>query len=172
MQNLHLKNLNNIDPIDIYVDKIEKIYHNKDKFKELVTLLTKLYIQIEKELKSIKITSSTIQAYRDYIVDYLWDIQEHELRYPAKNAYSIQNYYLLTEIFKDNIKKLKLLKDIEIDSKMIKIEHKCKYNKNHPEYNKELLLIYFENHFIKKHRDIRVYINKNNIIKNIILSKY
>lgn len=105
MKNLHLKNLNNTDIIDIYLNKIEKIYHNKDKFKELVTLLNKLYIQIAKELKSIKITNSSIQTYRDYIIDYLWDIQEHELTYPAKNAYSIQNYYLLTEILRDDIKK-------------------------------------------------------------------
>lgn len=60
MQNLHLKNLQHVEPIDIYLNKIKKIYHNKDKFKELDTLLNKLYIQIAKELKSIKITNSSI----------------------------------------------------------------------------------------------------------------
>ena len=61
MKNLHLKNLNNTDIIDIYLNKIEKIYHNKDKFKELVTLLNKLYIQIEKELETINIINPSIQ---------------------------------------------------------------------------------------------------------------
>ena len=37
MKNLHLKNLNNTDIIDIYLNKIEKIYQNKEKLKELVT---------------------------------------------------------------------------------------------------------------------------------------
>lgn len=161
MKNLHLKNLNNIDPINIYLDKIEKIYHNKDNFKELITLLTKLYIQIEKELISIKIINPNMQAYKDYIIDYLRDIQEHELRYPAKNAYSIINYKLLTESFRNNIKKLKQLKNIDIDSNMINIEHI--YSSFTPEFQ-IMYVIDINNHFTESNRSLLFHINKNNII--------
>lgn len=171
MQNLHLKNLKHVEPIDIYLNKIEKIYHNKDKFKELVTLLNKLYIQIAKELKSIKITNSSIQTYRDYIIDYLWNIEEHELTYPAKNAYSIQKYYLLTEILRDDIKKIKLLKDIDINSKMINIEYIHRYDINYSEYNTGIIINEIKNHFTRSHRSIRFYVD-DNIIKKIECLRY
>lgn len=48
MQNLHLKNLQNLDPIDIYLNKIEKIYNNNYNFEKLITLL-KNYIHISKK---------------------------------------------------------------------------------------------------------------------------
>lgn len=38
MKNLHLKNLNNTDIIDIYLNKIEKIYNNNYDFEKLITL--------------------------------------------------------------------------------------------------------------------------------------
>lgn len=37
MQNSHIKNLNNTNLIDMYLNKIEKIDHEKENFKELVT---------------------------------------------------------------------------------------------------------------------------------------
>ena len=171
MQNLHLKNLKHVEPIDIYLNKIEKIYHNKNKFKELVTLLNKLYFQIAKELKSINITNSSIQVYRDFIIDYLWYIQEHELTYPAKNAYSIQNYYLLTEILRDDIKKITLLKDIDINSKMINIKYIHRYDINYSEYNKAIIINEIKNHFTRSHRSIRFYVD-DNIIKQIECLEY
>lgn len=166
MKNLHLKNLQNTESIDIYLDKIEKIYHNKDKFNDLITLLNKLYIQIEKELKSIKIINPNMQAYRDYIMDYLSDIQEHELRYPAKNAYSIINYKLLTESFRNNIEKLKLLKELDINTQWIKIEHI--YSSKIPYYHYRIItVIDINNHFTKTNRSLRFYVNENNIIVDI-----
>ena len=161
MQNLHLKNLNNTEPIDYYLNKIEKIDHEKENFKELVTILNKLYTYIEKELISIKIINPNMQAYRDYIMDYLWDIQEQELRYPTKNAYSIINYKLLTESFRNNIKKLKQLKNIDIDSNMINIEHI--YSSFTPEFQ-IMEVIDINNHFTKSNRILLFHINKNNII--------
>lgn len=48
MKNLHLKNLNNTDIIDIYLNKIEKIYNNNYDFEKLITLL-KNYIHTLKK---------------------------------------------------------------------------------------------------------------------------
>lgn len=60
MQNSHIKNLNNTEPIDYYLNKIEKIDHEKENFKELVTILNKLYTYIEKELELINIINPRI----------------------------------------------------------------------------------------------------------------
>lgn len=70
MQNLHLKILQNLDPIDIYLNKIEKIYNNNYNFEKLITLLKKLYSHIEKELELINIINPKIQEYRNYLLDY------------------------------------------------------------------------------------------------------
>lgn len=55
MENLHLKNSQNLNPIDIYLNKIEKIYNNNYDFEKLITLLKKLYSHIEKELDQLKL---------------------------------------------------------------------------------------------------------------------
>lgn len=86
MKNLHLKNLNNTDIIDIYLNKIEKIYNNNYDFEKLITLLKKLYTYIEKELETINIINPHIQKYKKYLIDYIRDIKEKELRYPAKKT--------------------------------------------------------------------------------------
>ena len=161
MQNLHLKNLQHIEPIDIYLNKIEKIYHNKDKFKELVTLLNKLYIQIEKELISIKIINPNMQAYRDTLWTIYGIYKNKNFDIQQKNAYSIINYKLLTESFRNNIKKLKQLKNIDIDSNMINIEHI--YSSFTPEFQ-IMEVIDINNHFTKSNRTLLFHINKNNII--------
>ena len=70
MQNLHLKNLQNLNIINIYLNKIEKIYNNNYDFEKLITLLKKLYSHIEKELESIKIKNSKIQLYRSHLLEY------------------------------------------------------------------------------------------------------
>lgn len=48
MQNSHIKNLNNTNLIDMYLNKIEKIDHKKENVKERVTILNQLYTYIEK----------------------------------------------------------------------------------------------------------------------------
>lgn len=87
MKNLHLKNLNNTDIIDIYLNKIEKIYNNNYDFEKSITLLKKLYTYIEKELETINIINPDIQKYKEYLIDYIRDIKEKELRYPAKKKH-------------------------------------------------------------------------------------
>lgn len=168
MQNLHLKNLQNLNPIDIYLNKIEKIYNNNYDFEKLITLLKKLYSHIEKELKSIKIKNSKIQLYRSHLLDYIWDIQEYELRYAAENAYSIVNHRLLTEIFQDHIEKLKQLKDIDINSQWINIDHEYQYDTDE---GKVLIIFATQNHLTALNRELIILIN-NNIIKNISTNDY
>lgn len=168
MQNLHLKNLQNLDPIDIYLNKIEKIYNNNYNFEKLITLLKKLYSHIKKELESIKIKNSKIQLYRSHLLDYIWDIQEYELRYTAKNAYSIINHRLLTEIFQDHIEKLKQLKDIDINSQWINIDHEYQYDTDE---GRVLIIFNTQNHLTALHRELMILIN-NNIIKDISTNDY
>lgn len=168
MQNLHLKNLQNLNPIDIYLNKIEKIYNNNYDFEKLITLLKKLYSHIEKELKSIKIKNSKIQLYRSHLLDYIWDIQEYELRYAAENAYSIVNHRLLTEIFQDHIEKLKQLKDIDINSQWINIDHEYQYDTDE---SKVLIIFATQNHLTALNRELIILIN-NNIIKDISTNDY
>ena len=67
MQNLHLKNLKNTEPIDLYVNKIRKIFRQKNKFNELVTLLNKLYTYISKEIESINIIDPNIQKFKEHL---------------------------------------------------------------------------------------------------------
>ena len=168
MQNLHLKNLQNLNPIDIYLNKIEKIYNNNYNFEKLITLLKKLYSHIEKELESIKIKNSKIQLYRSHLLNYIWDIQEYELRYPAENAYSIVNHRLLTEIFQDHIEKLKQLKDIDINSQCINIEHEYQYDTDE---GRVLIIFDTQNHLTALHRALKILVN-NNIINDISTNDY
>jgi hypothetical protein len=167
MKNLHLKNLNNTDIIDIYLNKIEKIYNNNYDFEKLITLLKKLYTYIEKELETINIINPDIQKYKEYLIDYIKDIKEKELRYPAKkNTYSITNHKILTEYFKNNIEKLKLLNNLDINSEWIKIEHI--YSSKIPYYHYRIItVIYINHHFTKTNRSLQFYVNENNIIVKI-----
>lgn len=168
MQNLHLKNLQNLNIINIYLNKIEKIYNNNYDFEKLITLLKKLYSHIEKELESIKIKNSKIQLYRAHLLDYIWDIQEYELRYPAENAYSIVNHRLLTEIFQNHIEKLKQLKDIDINSQWININHEYQYDTDE---GRVLIVFDTQNHLTALHRELMILVN-NNIIKDISTNDY
>lgn len=167
MKNLHLKNLNNTDIIDIYLNKIEKIYNNNYDFEKLITLLKKLYTYIEKELETINIINPDIQKYKEYLIDYIKDIKEKELKYPAKkNVYSITNHKILTENFKGNIEKLKLLNNLDINSEWIKIEHI--YSSKIPYYHYRIItVININHHFTKTNRSLQFYVNENNIIVKI-----
>ena len=166
MQNLHIKNLNNTEPIDYYLNKIEKIDHEKENFKELVTILNKLYTYIEKELELINIINPRIQEYRNYLLDYIWNIKKHGLTPPKNTAFPITNHKLWTENLKDNIEKLKLLKDLDIDSKWINIEYihstKLPYY-----YYKLITVVDINNHFTNTNRSLQFYVNEDNIIVDI-----
>lgn len=166
MQNSHIKNLNNTNLIDMYLNKIEKIDHKKENVKERVTILNQLYTYIEKELELINIINPRIQEYRNYLLDYIWNIKEHGLTHPKNNAYPITNHKLLTENLKDNIEKLKLLKDLDINSKWINIEYihstKLAYY-----YYKIITVVDINNHFTNTNRSLEFYVNEDNIIVDI-----
>lgn len=93
---------------------------------------------------------------------------KNELRYAAKNAYSIVNHRLLTEIFQDHIEKLKQLKDIDINSQWINIDHEYQYDTDE---GKVLIIFDTQNHLTALNRELIILIN-NNIIKDISTNDY
>ena len=103
-----------------------------------------------------------------HLLEYIWYIQEYELRYTAKNAYSIVNHRLLTEIFQDHIEKLKQLKDIDINSQWINIDHEYQYDTDE---GRVLIIFDTQNHLTALHRELMILIN-NNIIKDISTNDY
>lgn len=176
MQNLHLKNLKNTEPIDLYVNKIRKIFRQKDKFNELVTLLNKLYTYIGKEIESINIIDPNIQKFKEHLIEYIGDIQEYELKYPKTHLHSITRYYSITKMLKRDIETLKLLKNIKINSKMINIKNIHNYDVNDCINNTVFDIInqlsglkVFDtlNHVSHISRNVIIFTDKNNIIKKI-----
>ena len=116
MQNLHLKNLNSTNLINIYLNEIQKTYENEYKFEKLVISLKKLYKYIKKELISTNIKNTEIQNYQEHLISYISDILKYDFKNTNETTYSIMHYPLIINKFKDDIKKLKLLKDIDINS--------------------------------------------------------
>ena len=84
------------------------------------------------------------------------------------NAYSIVNHRLLTEIFQDHIEKLKQLKDIDINSQWINIDHEYQYDTDE---DRVLIIFDTQNHLTALHRELMILIN-NNIIKDISTNDY
>lgn len=157
MQNLHLKNLNNTDIIDIYLNKIEKMYNNNYDFEKLITLLKKLYSHIEKELESIKIKNSKITNYTNNYIKSLETLYNDDISIMYTNRIDFEDD-------NNNIKKLKKLQNIDIYTK---------FNINNNEYlNYEKKKVYdlitimtFRNTDSKlEYLELEV---ENNIIKNI-----
>lgn len=116
MENLHLKNLNNINPIDIYLNEIQKIYNEEHSLKKLFTPLKNLYSYIKKELESINIKNTEIQSYQEHLINYISDILKYDFKNTEKTTYSIMHYKYVINNFKNDIKKLKLLKNVDINS--------------------------------------------------------
>lgn len=190
MENLHLKNLTTNKLIDYYINQIEKIntknnnfksahivskvlYDNADDiindFEILTKLLTKLYNTFIIELKRIDIINPQIKTYRNYSIDYIEDIIHYNIKELKIHNY-IDNYFYneyenLTNIFKHEINHLKLLKNIDINSKWINIDYEYHYP-----YGEDLSIVALEltNHLTTLTHDLTITINKENIIKEII----
>lgn len=190
MENLHLKNLTTNKLIDYYINQIEKIntknnnfksahivskvlYDNADDiindFEILTKLLTKLYNTFIIELKRIDIVNPQIKTYRNYSIDYIEDIIHYNIKELKIHNY-IDNYFYneyenLTNIFKHEINYLKLLKNIDINSKWINIDYEYHYP-----YGEDLSIVALEltNHLTTLTHDLTITINKENIIKEII----
>lgn len=190
MENLHLKNLQTNKIIDYYISEIEKInkrnnnftsaqivskliYNKADDmindFETLIKLFTKLYNTLIIELKRIDIVNPQIKTYRNYSIDYIEDIIHYNIKESKIHNY-IDNYFYneyenLTNIFKHEINHLKLLKNIDINSKWINIDYEYHYP-----YGEDLSIVALEltNHLTTLTHDLTITINKENIIKEII----
>lgn len=190
MENLHLKNLQTNKIIDYYISEIEKInkrnnnftsaqivskliYNKADDmindFETLIKLFTKLYNTLIIELKRIDIVNPQIKRYRNYSIDYIEDIIHYNIKELKIHNY-IDNYFYneyenLTNIFKHEINHLKLLKNIDINSKWINIDYEYHYP-----YGEDLSIVALEltNHLTTLTHDLTITINKENIIKEII----
>lgn len=190
MENLHLKNLTTNKLIDYYINQIEKINTKNNNFKSaqivskliynkaddmindfetLIKLFTKLYNTLIIELKRIDIVNPQIKTYRNYSIDYIEDIIHYNIKELKIHNY-IDNYFYneyenLTNIFKHEINHLKLLKNININSKWINIDYEYHYP-----YGEDLSIVAVEltNHLTTLTHDLTITINKENIIKEII----
>jgi hypothetical protein len=170
MKNLHLKNLNNIDPIDIYLNEIQKIYNKEHSLKKLFTPLKNLYSYIKKELESINIQNKEIQEYKEHLLHYISDILKYDFKNTKKTTYSIIHYPLIINSFKDDIKNLKLLKNIDINSQWIKVNHYGYYY--HAEEGNRFTVFNTKNHLNNFMIEIYILVDDNNIIKKIIPNYY
>lgn len=174
MKNLHLKNLQNLDQIDIYLNylnKIQKTCNNEYKYKKLFTLLKNLYSYIKKELESINIQNTEIQNYQEHLITYISDILKYDFKNTEESTYSITFYPLLINIFKNNIEKLKLLKDIDINSQWINLDYEYQHH-NYINKEKVLTISYMENHLTSSHKNLNISIDYDNIIKKITMDDY
>lgn len=190
MENLHLKNLQTNKIIDYYISEIKKIkkrnnnfisaqivskliYNKADDmindFETLIKLFTKLYNTLIIELKRIDIVNPQIKTYRNYSIDYIEDIIHYNIKelkiYNYIDNYFYNEYENLTNIFKHEINHLKLLKNIDINSKWINIDYEYHYP-----YGEDLSIVALEltNHLTILTHDLTITINKENIIKEII----
>ena len=169
MKNLHLKNLQNLDPIENYLQQIEKIYNNKHSLKKLFTPLKNLYSYIKKELESINIKNTEIQSYQEHLINYISDILKYDFKNTEKTTYSIMHYKYVINNFKNDIKNLKLLKNVDINSQWINIDYKgCYYT----DKDKEFTIFDTENHLTNFMIELVVLVDNNNIIKKITPNYY
>ena len=114
MQNLHLKNLNNINYINIYIDYLIKEIQSTNNTKEIKKFHNQATEFLLKELNKIKIVNSRIKRVQSDVIYYI--------------SYSKNN---LNEITIEKLKELSQitieltnLKDITIDSYITKTSYK------------------------------------------------
>lgn len=151
MQNLHLKNLNNTDPVEHYLNEIdkqnEKIFkYKKSIFKHLIT-----------QLKKLNFKNSQITNYTNKYIKSLELLNSDDISVMYTNRIDFEDD-------NNNIKKLKKLQNIDIYTK---------FNTNNNEYlNYEkkkaydlITIMTFRNTDSKlEYLELEV---ENNIIKNI-----
>lgn len=186
MENLHLKNLQTNKIIDYYISQIEKIYKRNNNFTTHQTAckiinndindtvrdlqaLTKLLNQLFKiliiELESINIVNPEVKKYRNHTINYIEDIIHDELK-----ENSPKDYNLLIKIFKYEIDQLKLLKNIDINSKWIDIDYEYHYHTRTILGTEYLNIVVLErrNHLTTLTHDLIITIDEySNIIKDI-----
>ena len=138
-------------------------------FETLIKLFTKLYNTLIIELKRIDIINPQIKTYRNHSISYIEDIIHYNIKeltiYNYYEYYVTKDYKHLTNIFKHEINHLKLLKNIDINSKWIDIDYEYHYP-----YGEDLSMVVLEleNHLTMLTHDLTITVNKENIIEEII----
>lgn len=158
MENLHLKNLNNTDPVENYLNEIdkqnEKIFkYKKNIFKYLIT-----------QLKNFNFKNSQITNYTNRYIKSLESLDSDDISVMYTNRIDFEDD-------NNNIKKLKKLQSLDINTKFDMNPNEYISNKYKKPYN-IVTIMYFRNDNGKlEYLELEV---KNNIIKNIntITSKW
>lgn len=114
MQNLHIKNLNNTNYINIYIDSIIKKLQSTNNTKEFENLHNKATEFLLKELNKIKIVNSRINRVKSDVITYITRKQNNF------NEITIEKLKELAQITIE----LNKLKDITIDSYITKTSYK------------------------------------------------
>lgn len=114
MQNLHIKNLNNTNYINIYIDSIIKKLQSTNNTKEFENLHNKATKFLLKELNKIKIVNSRINRVKSDVITYITRKQNNF------NEITIEKLKELAQITIE----LNKLKDITIDSYITKTSYK------------------------------------------------
>ena len=114
MQNLHIKNLNNTNYINIYIDSIIKKLQSTNNTKEFENLHNKATEFLLKELNKIKIINSRINRVKSDVITYITRKQNNV------NEITIEKLKELAQITIE----LNKLKDITIDSYITKTSYK------------------------------------------------
>lgn len=114
MQNLHIKNLNNTNYINIYIDSIIKKLQSTNNTKEFENLHNKATEFLLKELNKIKIINSRINRVKSDVITYITRKQNNF------NEITIEKLKELAQITIE----LNKLKDITIDSYITKTSYK------------------------------------------------
>lgn len=114
MQNLHIKNLNNTNYINIYIDLIIKKLQSTNNTKEFEKLHNKTTEFLLNELNKIKIINSRINRVKSDVITYITRKQNNF------NEITIEKLKELSQITIE----LNKLKDITIDSYITKTSYK------------------------------------------------
>ena len=158
MENLHLKNLNNTDPVEYYLNEIdkqnEKIFkYKKSIFKHLIT-----------QLKNFNFKNSQITNYTNRYIKSLESLDSDDISVMYTNRIDFEDD-------NNNIKRLEKLQSLDINTKFDMNHNEYISNKYKKPYN-IVTIMYFKNDNGKlEYLELEV---KNNIIKNIntITSKW
>ena len=97
MENLHLKNLKELDLFEINMEQITKIESELEN--KLYSLIKNTLQYLINQLKNIKIIDPTIKEFKDY---YLNDIKTHKFSYLTRNELqNIKNFLTNLESIKN-----------------------------------------------------------------------
>lgn len=124
MQNLHIKNLNNTNYINIYIDSIIKKLQSTNNTKEFEKLHNKTTEFLLNELNKIKIINSRINRVKSDVITYITRKQNNF------NEITIEKLKELSQITIE----LNKLKNITVDSYIAKTSYKIEDYLNTTDY--------------------------------------